>query len=99
MERKGGVVEVWAKVVRTGSCSGGGVGGNIFRLIGGSDCCLDLLCRPGLTRLLAPNDMDSRGRSSSLLFMTAAFAFDPALVPPVVVLLRSEAAINRALPR
>jgi hypothetical protein len=71
----------------------------MLRLTGGSDCCLDLLCRPGLTRLLAPNDMDSRGLSSSLLFTAAAFAFDSALAPSVVALLESEAAINLAFPR
>jgi len=71
----------------------------MLRLTGGSDCCLDLLCRPGLTRLLAPNDIDSRGRSSSLLFMPAAFAFDSALAPPATAFLESEAAINLALPR
>lgn len=71
----------------------------MLRLTGGSDCCLDLLWRPGLTRLLAPNEIDSRGRSSSVLFMTAAFALDPALAPPVTAFLKSEAAISLALPR
>jgi len=44
------------------------VGGNMFRLTGGSECCLDLLCSPGLTRLVAPKEIDSEGRSSRLLF-------------------------------
>lgn len=38
----GAVVSRWMDE-RTFSDSGGGVGGNIFRLTGGSDCCLDLL--------------------------------------------------------
>jgi hypothetical protein len=45
------------------SFSGGGVGGKTLRLFGGSDCCR-LLCRPGLTRLLAANERDSDGLSS-----------------------------------
>ncbi len=45
------------------SFSGGGVGGKTLRPDGGSDCCL-LLCRLGLTRLVAANEMLSAGRSS-----------------------------------
>ena len=82
-----------------GSWSGGGVGGNMLRLTGGSDCCLDLLCRPGLTRLEAPNDIDSRGRSSTSLFMAAACALASALTEPINALLWSDVAINLALPR
>lgn len=33
--------------------SGGGVGGNVFRLIGGSDCCLARLTRFFCTRFVA----------------------------------------------
>ena len=59
-------VEVTAMVVcnLSLSFSGGGVGGKTLRWIGGSDCCLDRLCRFGLTRLEAPKDMDSGSRSS-----------------------------------
>ena len=60
----GGEVQVWVNIGRTGSWSGGGVGGKTFRFTGGSDCCLDLLCRPTLTRLLAAYDIVSAGRSS-----------------------------------
>ena len=80
--RVGGDVEVVLNSGRIGSFSGGGVGGNMLRLTGGSDCCLDRLWRPGLTRLEAPNDIDSRGRSSPVLFIMAALAFDSALAPP-----------------
>ena len=45
------------------SFSGGGVGGNTLRCIGGSDCCLERLCRFGLTRFEAAKEMDSGGRS------------------------------------
>jgi len=38
------------------SVSGGGVGGNMDLLVGGSDCCRDRLARPGLTRLSAAYD-------------------------------------------
>ena len=64
----GGEVDAEMKGGRTGSWSGGGVGGNILRLTGGSDCNRDLLCSPGLTRFVAPKDIDSGGRSSKLLF-------------------------------
>ena len=50
----GGEVEAAMNAGRTGSFSGGGVGGNILRWTGGSDCCLDLLYRFGLTMLEAP---------------------------------------------
>lgn len=43
--------------------SGGGVGGKLLRLTGGSDCCLREE-RPGLTRLEAAKEMFSAGRSS-----------------------------------
>ena len=58
-----GEVDLWMNAVLF-SLSGGGVGGNMFLLTGGADCCLDLLWRPGLTRLEAPKEIDSRGRSS-----------------------------------
>lgn len=51
------------------SFSGGGVGGNTLRLLGGSDCCR-LLCSPGLTRLLAANESASVGRSSFASMVT-----------------------------
>lgn len=45
------------------SFSGGGVGGKLLRLVGGSDCCLrDWM--PGLTRFVAAKDKFSVGRSS-----------------------------------
>lgn len=70
----------------TWSVSGGGVGGNMLRLIGGADCCRPLLCRSGLTRFEAANDMFSGGRSSMLassalilaFAMASAFASEPA---------------------
>ena len=46
------------------SASGGGVGGNIFLLTGGSDCWREREAMPGLTRLDAANEMPSGGRSS-----------------------------------
>lgn len=92
-------MDAGTKAGRTGSWSGGGVGGNMLRLTGGSDCCLDLLCSPGLTRLVAPNEMDSGGRSSTLLFWTAAFAWDSALVEPASAFVWSDAAINLAFPK
>ena len=54
------------------SDSGGGVGGNMLRLTGGSDCCLDLLWRLGRTRLEAAKEMDSGGRSWPAFSATAA---------------------------
>ena len=45
----GGGVEAAVNTGRIGSLSGGGVGGNMSRWTGGSDCCLDLLYRFGLT--------------------------------------------------
>lgn len=50
----GGEVEAAMNAGRTGSFSGGGVGGKTLRWTGGSDCCLDLLYRFGLTMLEAP---------------------------------------------
>lgn len=55
------------------SASGGGVGGNMLRCIGGSDCCLDLLVRFGLTRFNAPYESLSSGRSSIETAARAAF--------------------------
>lgn len=45
----GGEVEAAMNAGRIGSFSGGGVGGNMLRWTGGSDCCLDLLYRLDLT--------------------------------------------------
>ena len=45
----GGEIEAAMNAGRIGSLSGGGVGGNMLRWTGGSDCCLDLLYRFGLT--------------------------------------------------
>lgn len=45
----GGEVEAVMNAGRIGSFSGGGVGGNMLRWTGGSDCCLDRLYRFGLT--------------------------------------------------
>lgn len=84
---------------RTGSWSGGGVGGNMLRLIGGADCCrAALLVRSSLTRFEAANEMVSRGRSSLAVPPTAFFfASDPA--KPVKAFDWSEAATSLALPR
>lgn len=50
----GGEVEAAMNAGRISSWSGGGVGGNRLRCTGGSDCCLDLLYRFGLTMWEAP---------------------------------------------
>ena len=50
----GGEVEAAMNAGRIGSLSGGGVGGNMLRWTGGSDCCLDRLYRLGLTMWEAP---------------------------------------------
>lgn len=81
------------------SPSGGGVGGNMCRLIGGSDCCLPLLCKPGLTRLVAPNEMFSGARSSLLVSSRIVTLLFSEPVKPANVLDRSAAATRRALPR
>lgn len=73
----GGEVLGETNVGRAWSGSGGGVGGNMLRLTGGSDCCRDLLWRPGFTRLEAANEMLSRGRSS-LLVSIVLLASEPA---------------------
>ena len=78
----GGEVEAWVNVGRTRSWSGGGVGGKTLRFCGGSDCCLDLLCRPTLTRLLAAYDIESGGRSSMLLLWPALNALASELADP-----------------
>lgn len=80
------------------SLSGGGVGGNTLRFIGGSDCCLLLLLRSGLTRLLAAYDILSVGLSS-FAASTLFIRFNSEPVKPVNVWLRSVAATKRALPR
>ena len=96
----GGEPEAAMNAGRIGSLSGGGVGGNISRWTGGSDCCLDLLYRLGLTIWDAPQDMEFGGRSSTLLFIAAAFALESALAVPASVLLPcSDDAINLAFPR
>ena len=64
-----------------GSASGGGVGGNIFLLTGGSDCCREREARPGFTRLDAAKEIPSGGLSSFPLvggIMDAFFASEPA---------------------
>ena len=95
----GGEPEAAMNAGRIGSLSGGGVGGNMSRWTGGSDCCLDLLYRLGLTIWDAPQDMEFGGRSSTLLFIAAAFALVSALADPASVLLCSDDAINLAFPR
>ena len=50
----GGEVGAAMNAGRIGSLSGGGVGGNMLRWTGGSDCCLDRLYRFGLTMWEAP---------------------------------------------
>ena len=63
------------------SWSGGGVGGNMLRLIGGSDCCLVRLRISDFTRLEAAKEMLSSGRSSRLKSKAAAlflFISEPA---------------------
>ena len=75
----GGDVAVEANWGRIGSASGGGVGGNMLRLIGGADCCLALLMRSGLTKFEAANEIVSKGLSSFALPPGAfLFASDPA---------------------
>lgn len=95
------------------SDSGGGVGGNTFRLRGGSDCCL-LLDKPGLTRLAAANERFSAGRSSFAsdvfpacfgvstirIWLSVSLTFfisEPA--NPVNAFALSEAATNLAFPK
>ena len=98
-ELLGGEVEAAMNAGRIGSLSGGGVGGNMLRWTGGSDCCLDLLYRFGLTMWEAPYDMELGGRSSTLLLIAAACAFASAPAVPARVLLCSDEAINLAFPR
>lgn len=71
----------------------------MFRLTGGSDCCLDLLCKFGFTRLEAAKDMLSRGLSSRLVSAGVAFLFASEPAKPVKVFPWSAAAIKRAFPR
>lgn len=76
------------------------MGGKTLRLIGGSDCCLVRLDKPGLTRFAAAYESFSSGRSSLAVENEAAFNIflsDPA--KPVKALLGSVAATRRALPR
>ncbi len=69
----------------------------MLRLSGGSDCCLDLLCKPGFTRLVAAKEILSGALSSVpsrvMFFLTS----EPA--NPVKALDRSDAATRRALPK
>lgn len=95
----GGEPEAGTNAGRTGSLSGGGVGGNMSRWTGGSDCCLDLLYRFGLTIWDAPQDMEFAGRSSTLLLIAAALALESALAVPANVLPCSDDAINLAFPK
>lgn len=46
------------------SASGGGVGGNKFRCMGGSDCCRVLVDNPGRTRFVAAKERLFKGLSS-----------------------------------
>lgn len=57
----------------------------MFRLTGGSDCCRDLLWRPGFTRLEAANEMLSRGRSSLLVSTAITFFLASEPAKPVKV--------------
>ena len=93
-----GEVFIVASCGRTGSVSGGGVGGNMLRLTGGADWCLALLGRSVLTRFEAANDMVSRGLSS-LPAPPAAFFLASEPAKPVKALAWSDAATRRALPR
>lgn len=70
-----------------GSWSGGGVGGNMFRLTGGSDCCrvVVLLCNPGRTRFEAAKEILSRGRSSLLVSTGVVFFLASEPAKPVKV--------------
>ena len=72
------------------------MGGNMFLLTGGSDCCLRDW-RSGLTRFEAAKEMLSGGRSSLISVRTEFLISEPA--KPVKALERSEAATSRALPR
>lgn len=78
------------------SASGGGVGGNMLRLMGGSDCWRALLWSSGFTRLVAANESFSSGLSSFATWLTFLIS-EPA--KPVKALARSDAATRRALPR
>lgn len=71
----------------------------MFRLTGGSDCCLDLLCKFGFTRFDAAKEMLSRGLSSLLVSTGVAFLFASEPANPVKVFPWSAAAIKRAFPR
>ena len=80
------------------SDSGGGVGGNVLRLIGGSDCCLTRLCKLGLTRFVAAYESFSSGLSSLAPDVVVIFLIS-APVNPVNAFALSEAATSRALPK
>lgn len=94
----GGDVAVLANCGRIGSWSGGGVGGNILRLMGGADCCRTLLWRSVLTRFDAAKEIVSRGRSS-LAAPPMAFFFASEPAKPVNAFAWSEAATSLAFPR
>lgn len=71
----------------------------MFRLTGGSDCCLDRLCKFAFTRFEAAKEMLSRGLSSRLVSTDMALFFASEPAKPVKVFPWSAAAIRRAFPR
>ena len=57
----------WAvEPLLTERSSGGGVGGNTFRLRGGSECCRVRLVMPLWTRFVAPQETPSRSSKAAL---------------------------------
>lgn len=71
----------------------------MFRLTGGSDCCLDRLCKFVFTKFDAAKEMLSRGLSSLLVSTGVAIRFASEPANPVKVFPWSAAAIKRAFPR
>lgn len=94
---EGGEVRAEGGMVgRRGSFSGGGVGGNMFLLIGGSDCWRARLAMSERTRFDAAKETLSRGRGSPR-WDSDRLISEP--VKPVPVLVGLTEAMRRALPR
>ena len=94
----GGLVRV---VISDGRCSasGGGVGGNMLRFMGGSDCWRDLLERSVRTRFEAAYEIFSGGRSSRIVSGGGMVLLFSGPAKPVEIFVLSAEAINRAFPR
>ena len=75
------------------------MGGKTLRFTGGSDCCLERLWRPTLTRLLAPKEIEPGRRSSILLLWTAWDIMASALAEPAYAAFWSDVATRRAFPK